>query len=306
MSGLLLRLYERMWLIRAFEETVSRARESGELPGLVHLSIGSEAVAVGVVAELAADDRLYSSHRAHGHFLAAGVDPVSLMAELAGRETGLCRGRAGSMHLVSRRAVMATGVVGGTIPIAVGHAMALRAPAVAVVFFGDGAVQTGVFHEALNLAALWRAPVLFVLENNMMVEFSAIEEHTAVGDLSAHAAVHGMPCERVDGSDVEAVRSAAAQLLEGVRRRAGPAFLECRISRLRPHYEGDLRRPTGGDDPVVRARERLLAAATPSEDLDRVAEAARRAAEAALEDALRAPLPRPEDDAPLVFSRPLP
>ena len=156
----------RMARIRAFEETVAQAHAAGYLPGLLHLSMGGEAVAVGVICQLGEQDRIYSSHRPHGHFLAAGVDASALIAELAGREAGICRGRGGSMHLMSDRAVMATGVVGGTLPIAVGHALTVPDGAAVVVFFGDGAVQTGVFHETLNLAVLWRVPVLFVCENN--------------------------------------------------------------------------------------------------------------------------------------------
>lgn len=298
-------LYERMWQIRAFEETVAKAHEEGALPGLLHLSIGGEAVAAGVATSLSENDRIFSSHRPHGHFLAAGVEPRALFAELDGRETGLNRGRAGSMHLMADRAVMATGVVGGTIPVAIGHAEALPAPAVAVAFFGDGAVQTGVFHESLNLAALWKARILFVLENNEMVEFAGIAEHTTVADLTAHARLHGMPTRSLDGADVEAVARASAELLAGVRAGNGPAFLECRISRLRPHYEGDLRRAREGRDPLERARAELAALGASEAELAAVANAARAAMARLLEEVFRDPPPNPADDAALVFARPL-
>ncbi|MGQ0804379.1 MAG: thiamine pyrophosphate-dependent dehydrogenase E1 component subunit alpha [Actinomycetota bacterium] len=299
--------YRRMAAIRAFEEIVSAAHADGRLPGLLHLSIGGEAVAVGVIGRLASDDRVYSSHRAHGHFLAAGTDPVELMAELAGRENGICRGRGGSMHLMSERAVLATGVVGGTLPIAVGHAIALPAGAVSVVFFGDGAAQTGVFHEALNLAALWRARVLFVCENNGWAEFSAREEHTRVDAVIEYGHLHRMACETVDGSDIDAVRGATGRLLESVRAGAGPAMLECHVTRIRPHYEGDLRR-TGeqANDPLARVEQRLVELGADAPGLARVREETRDRAAEALDQALGTPAAQPDDDRALVFARPVP
>jgi len=202
---------------RAFEEVTARAHADGRLPGLLHLSIGAEAATAGVFAVLGDDDRIYSAHRPHGHFLAAGESPLELFAELAGRETGLCRGRGGSMHLMGARAVMATGVVGGTLPIAVGHSLALSPGTVAVVFFGDGAVQTGIFHETLNMASLWRTPTLFVCENNARAEFTSREEHTPVACVSDYGPVYGIPALTVDGADVRAVTEAATALLEPVR-----------------------------------------------------------------------------------------
>jgi len=155
--------HELMARLRAFEESVAAAHGDGELPGLLHLSIGGEAVAAGTIPLLREEDRVFSGHRAHGHFLAAGSDPRALAAELAGRETGLCRGRGGSMHLMDERAVLATGVVGGSLSVALGTSLALPEGAVAVAFFGDGAVQTGTFHETFNMAALWGARLLKTL-----------------------------------------------------------------------------------------------------------------------------------------------
>jgi acetoin:2,6-dichlorophenolindophenol oxidoreductase subunit alpha len=299
--------YGRMAAIRCFEEAVSHAHADGRLPGLLHLSIGGEAVAVGVIGRLGSDDRVYSSHRAHGHFLAAGADPTSLMAELAGRETGLCRGRGGSMHLMGARAVLATGVVGGTLPIAVGHALVLPAAAVSVVFFGDGAAQTGIFHEALNLASLWRARVLFVCENNGWAEFTARHEHTRVDAVVEYGELQGIAHETVDGSDVEAIRDATARLLESVGAGTGPALLECQVTRIRPHYEGDVRRTTEqSNDPLARLERRLVELGVDPPSLERKREQARERAARALEDALLAPVARSDDDRTLVFARQMP
>ena len=250
--------FDRMAALRGFEEAVAEGYRDGDLPGLLHLSMGGEAVASGTIAQLGEEDRIYSGHRAHGHFLAAGTDRRALMAELAGRETGLCRGRAGSMHLMDERAVLATGVVGGSLSIAVGHALALAPGTVVVAFFGDGAVQTGGFHETLNMAALWRAPVLFVCENNGWVEFSSREEHTPVVDVASYAPLYGIAGRGVDGGDVEAVAAAAAELLAGIRDGGGPALLECGIVRLRPHYEGDFREQEAEGDPLSRLEATLV------------------------------------------------
>jgi pyruvate dehydrogenase E1 component alpha subunit len=297
-------LLDRMCQIRQFEELVARAHADGRLPGLLHLSIGGEAVAVGVLGLLEEHDRVYSTHRGHGHFLAAGEDPLALMAELAGRETGLCRGRGGSMHLMGRRAVLATGVVGGSLPIALGHALALPDRAVSIAFFGDGAVQSGVFHETLNLASLWRAPMLFVCENNGWAEFTSREEHTAVETVAEYGHLHKMSTETVDGGDVLVVRDAAARLLDGVRGGGGPALLECQVTRIRPHYEGDLRR-TGDDhnDPVERLARSLVEGGTASATIAEVQGQAAARADQALARALGDPLPHPDHDAALVFAR---
>ena len=299
-----LAIYEAMVRIREFEELVARARAEGHLPGLLHLSTGGEAVAVGVLGLLREHDRVYTSHRGHGHFIAAGEDPRALLAELAGRATGLCRGYGGSMHLMGRRAVLATGIVGGSLPIALGHALALPDDAVSIAFFGDGAVQTGVFHETLNLAALWRARVLFVCENNGWAEFTTRDEHTTVAAVAAHAQVYGAPAETIDGGDVLTVRAAAGRLLRHVRA-GGPALLECQITRMRAHYEGDPRRSAAADphDPIARLAVTLADDGEDSATLAAVRRTAAIAAERALADVLADPPASPNDAAPLVFSR---
>lgn len=292
----LVSLYTAMSRHRAFEEVAARAHAAEKLPGLLHLSIGAEAATAGVLSELGEDDRIFSSHRPHGHFLIAGESPVHLFAELAGRETGLCRGRGGSMHLMGRRAVMATGVVGGTLPIALGYSLALPDGALAVVFFGDGAVQTGLFHETLNMAALWQAPVLFVCENNARAEFSTREEHTSVTNVADYGGVYGIAAEIVDGSDVGAVAEATRQHGQRARVGQGPALLELRFSRLRPHYEiSGARTSEDGVDPLDR-----LGVEIDGESIDAAAAAEM---EGSLAEALAAPLPDPAEEAGLAFAR---
>jgi acetoin:2,6-dichlorophenolindophenol oxidoreductase subunit alpha len=237
-------LLRRMWLIRAFEEKVSALYAERQIVGLLHLGIGQEAVAVGVCGLLRQDDFVFGGHRSHGHALAKGADVNRLMAEIAGRATGYCGGKAGSMHIVALNAgfITATGVVGGTIPLALGAAFAAKEKKqgqVAVVFFGDGAGQAGPFHESLNIASLWQLPVIFVCENNGYAEFTPLSAHTKVERLAQHAKTYGIPSSTVDGNDLLAVRSATSKALETARARKGPVFIECLTHRLRGHYEGD-------------------------------------------------------------------
>lgn len=237
-------LLRRMWLIRAFEEKVSALYAERQIVGLLHLGIGQEAVAVGVCGSLRQDDFVFGGHRSHGHALAKGADVNRLMAEIAGRATGYCGGKAGSMHIVALDAgfITATGVVGGTIPLALGAAFAAKEKKqgqVAVVFFGDGAGQAGPFHESLNIASLWQLPVIFVCENNGYAEFTPLSAHTKVERLAQHAKTYGIPSSTVDGNELVAVRSATSKALEIARARKGPIFIECLTHRLRGHYEGD-------------------------------------------------------------------
>jgi acetoin:2,6-dichlorophenolindophenol oxidoreductase subunit alpha len=236
-----------MWRIRAFEERVGQLVRANEIPGLVHLSTGQEAVAVGVCSQLRDDDAVYSGHRAHGHALAKGAPMGPLMAELMGRDTGVCRGLGGSMHLVyaARGFLGATGVVGGNVPLALGSALAARlagSDAVAVVFFGDGAVQGGIFVESVNLATLWQLPVILVCENNGFAEFTPRSAHTTVERVSDVVAPYPLERETVDGNDVLAVRETFGRFLAGARTGGGPALLECLTHRLGGHYEGDPQR----------------------------------------------------------------
>ena len=236
-----------MWRIRAFEERVGELTRANEVHGLIHLSVGQEGVAVGICAQLRPDDAVYSNHRAHGHALAKGAPIERVMAELMGREGGLCRGLGGSMHLVDveHGFLGATGVVGGNVPLALGSALAARQlgnDQVAVVFFGDGAVQGGIFVESVNLATLWRLPVILVCENNGFAEFTPRSAHTNVERVSDVVAPYGLERETVDGNDVLAVRDAFAGFLTAARSGDGPMLLECLTHRLRGHYEGDPQR----------------------------------------------------------------
>ena len=300
---------ERMWLIRAFEESVSELVGTGEVVGLVHVSIGQEASAVGVCDVLGERDRLYSGHRAHGHVLARGADPAGVMAELMGKATGLCRGKGGSMHLVDVAHGMlgATGVVGGTIPLALGTALALRDSdpgAVAVVYFGDGAVQTGYFHESLNIAALWKLPVLLVCENNGYAEFTPRSAHTPVERVTRHAETYGIDARTVDGNDLLAIREAAEALVAPLRSGGGPALLECLTYRMRGHYEGDPARYREASelaewkakDPVLRfARAGSERGWLTPEQITESEAGARRAVAAAVAAARAAPFPAPAE-----------
>ena len=239
-----LRLLATMWRIRLFEERVGALIRADELHGLVHLSVGQEAVAAAVCSQLRVDDAVYSGHRAHGHAIAKGASLERMLAELMGRDGGLCRGLGGSMHVVDveHGFMGATGVVGGNIPIALGSALAARLlgeDSVAVVFFGDGAVQAGHFNETVNLAALWRLPIILVCENNGFAEFTPRSAHTNVERVSDVVAPYDVERDTVDGNDVVAVWDAFGRYLASARGGSGPFLLECLTYRLGGHYEGD-------------------------------------------------------------------
>src|SRR5262245_55880803 len=232
-----LRLLATMWRIRLFEERVGQLSRAGEIDGLIHLSVGQEGVAVGVCTQLRDDDHVYSGHRAHGHAIAKGASLERVMAELMGRDAGLCRGLGGSMHLVDveHGFMGATGVVGGNVPIALGSALAARlrgSDAVAVVFFGDGAVQAGHFNETVNLATLWQLPLILVCENNGFAEFTPRSAHTRVERVSDVVAPYDPERLTVDGNDVLAVWEAFGGFLASARGGGGPFLLECLTHRL--------------------------------------------------------------------------
>jgi pyruvate dehydrogenase E1 component alpha subunit len=305
-----------MWRIRAFEERVGRLKRADEVHGLIHLSIGGEGVAAAVCGQLRDSDVAYSGHRAHGHVIAKGAPLPETMAELMGRDGGLCRGMGGSMHLVDVAHGMlgATGVVGGTVPVALGSALAARIrgeDTVAVVFFGDGAVQAGTFAESVNLAALWRLPVVLVCENNGFAEFSPRSAHTPVERVSDLVAPWGITAATVDGNDAVAVWEEFGRLLARVRAGEGPALLEALTHRLRGHYEGDpdrYRAAVGAEewqerDPVLRLERTGVERGWFDAD---EAKAVREAAHAEVEDAVawarESPWPTPELAASLVYA----
>jgi TPP-dependent pyruvate/acetoin dehydrogenase alpha subunit len=257
--------------IRLFEETLADLYKLGQLVGVVHLSIGQEATAVGVCSSLRNGDQITSTHRGHHHMLARGLDPRRMFAEILGRAGGYCGGKGGSMHVssVAEGAVGANGIVGGGIPHAVGLAFAARrlgTGSVAVSFFGDGAANQGVLYESLNLAALWQVPALFVCENNGYTEFTPTDAVTAGESIAARAAAFGLPSSAVDGDDVVAVASAAEEAVERARDGGGPSFLECRTHRWRGHHEGEesyakpYREAVEQQDPIVRLEQAMSSA----------------------------------------------
>ena len=239
-----LALYADMVLIRVFESRVEELFAAGRLPGFVHTYLGQEAIAAGVCSQLRSDDYITSTHRGHGHALAKGMAPAALMAELYGRAEGACRGRGGSMHVADFSLGMlgANGVVGGGFGIAAGAALAARrrgTEQVAVCFFGDGGINKGTFHEALNFASVHRLGVAFVCENNQYAQFTARQRTTSVDDLSVRASAYAMAGETVDGNDVAAVAAAAARAVELARSGGGPTLLNMETYRLGGHYVGD-------------------------------------------------------------------
>jgi TPP-dependent pyruvate/acetoin dehydrogenase alpha subunit len=298
-----------MWLIRAFEEKVSALYAAREIVGLLHLGIGQEAVAAGVCSLLRADDYVFGGHRSHGHAIAKGANVNRLMAEIAGRVTGYCAGKGGSMHIAAMDAgfVTATGVVGGTIPLALGAAFAAKErkkKQVAVVFFGDGAGQTGPFHESLNIASLWQLPVIFVCENNGYAEFTPLSAHTKIERLAQHAKTYDIPSITVDGNDLMAVRNAALKALLQVRAGKGPFFIECLTHRMRGHYEGDPAKyrelselaEWKKKDPIARFTRVLKNRKVVSEDdLNTIESEARDLVEKGAEFALSSPWPPAEE-----------
>ena len=237
----LLMMFRKMLLIRRFEERVERLFFDGKLIGPSHLYLGQEAVAVGVMEALRPEDIVVSTYRGHGHALARGVPPESVMAELFGKASGTCKGVGGSMHVamsVEHNIPMATAIVGSGIPIGAGIALALkyrREERIAAVFFGDGAVNTGAFSEGINLASVWRLPALFICENNQYSEFTPIRSVFAGESIAARASSYGLKAFQAFGNDVAAVYRAAKSASEHVRSGNGPAFIEFRTYRMKGH-----------------------------------------------------------------------
>jgi pyruvate dehydrogenase E1 component alpha subunit len=302
-EGLYKDMLQRMWLIRSFEERVIELIHRKQLGGLVHVGIGQEGVAVGIATALRESDYMYGTHRSHGHFLARGADPNQLMAELAGKDTGYCRGRGGSMHIVAvgKRLMSATGIVGGTIPLALGTALAAREEGdVVAVYFGDGASNTGSFHECLNMAALWKLPAVLVCENNGYAEFTPMSAHTVVSHVSVHAGPYGIPSEIIDGNDTLAVLEAGRRAVARARAGDGPTIVECLTYRLRGHYVGDPEAYRKADevaewrdkDPIRRfARLLTESGALTQQDVERMVAAARERVEEAVRFMTDSPWP---------------
>jgi 2-oxoisovalerate dehydrogenase E1 component len=293
----LLEMHRRMLLIRGFEQRVAALYRDGEVPGFVHLSIGQEAAAVGACWPLRPSDVVTSTHRGHGHCLAKGLDPLGMFAELMGRDAGTNRGRGGSMHIADPTIGIfgANGIVGAGLPIAVGAAAAAQlrdAGDVAVAFFGDGAPAQGAFHEALNLASVWRLPVVFFCENNGYAEFSPVATQHAT-TLDRRASGYGLEHVAVDGNDVVATAEAMAEVVERVRVGGGPMVVEAATYRWHGHYEGDPQRyrtpeevrEWEGRDPLVVHERRLRETGVGDDDLKALETSVTEALDAAVEAA---------------------
>jgi TPP-dependent pyruvate/acetoin dehydrogenase alpha subunit len=242
----MLQMYRRMMMIRIFEEQVNELYTRALMPGLAHLYIGEEAVAVGVCEALRNDDYITSTHRGHGHCVAKGASPDRMFAELLGKEAGYCKGKGGSMHIADPATgnLGANAIVAGSAGIATGAAFSAKHAGkgqVAVCFFGEGALGQGVVYEVMNLAELWKLPVIYVCENNLYTEYTHFSE-TLAGSLLARGTAFGVPSEEVDGQDVRAVNTAAAKMVERARTGGGPSFLVCNTYRYTGHHVGDISR----------------------------------------------------------------
>jgi acetoin:2,6-dichlorophenolindophenol oxidoreductase subunit alpha len=242
----LMDMYRRMMSIRLFEEQVNELYTRALMPGLAHLYIGEEAVAVGVCEALQKDDYITSTHRGHGHCLAKGASPDRMFAELLGKKAGYCKGKGGSMHIADPATgnLGANAIVAGSVGIATGAAFSskyLKNGRVAICFFGEGALGQGVLYEEMNLAQLWKLPVIYVCENNHYTEYTHFSETTA-GDILQRATAFGLQAESVDGQDVKAVYATASKLVDHARNGEGPGFLLCETYRYHGHHVGDINR----------------------------------------------------------------
>lgn len=316
---LLLSMYRRMNEIRQFEQTIYRLYMDGKLPGFMHVSIGQEAVPVGVCMALRSDDYITSTHRGHGDTIAKGLDIKAAMAELWGRSTGACHSKGGSMHItdVSKGILGANGIVSAGMPIAVGAALSAKrrgTDQLCACFFGDGAFAEGNMHESLNIANLWKLPVIFVRQNNQYAESNPNKNYQGVPDILAWAASYGMPAERVDGNSVLDVRIAVQRAIARARAGEGPSFIECETYRWYGHNIGDpgTGRPVEeieawkARDPIKLFRQHLISTQiATAEALGSIEAEAAQAIVDAVEYAEASPLTRPEEALEHVYSDPV-
>ena len=302
-----LRVYQQMVSIRLFEEQVNELYTRALMPGLAHLYSGEEAVAVGICEALRRDDYITSTHRGHGHCLAKGASPDRMFAELLGKEAGYCRGKGGSMHIADPATgnLGANAIVGGSVGIATGAAFSakrLGTDRVAVCFFGEGALGQGSLYEVMNLAQLWKLPVIYVCENNLYNEYTHYTETTA-GTILGRATAFGLETAHVDGQDVRAVHEVASRLVQRARRGHGPAFLQCDTYRYSGHHVGDINREYYRSkeeeqhwkierDPIKLHANRLLEQGyADAKTLDGITSEVRSTMEAAVKFAIAAPYP---------------
>jgi len=305
----LLWMYERMRLIREFEDRMHDLFAEGRLPGFVHLYAGEEAIAVGVCSQLTDDDYITSTHRGHGHCIAKGVDVKEMAAELYGKATGSCKGKGGSMHIadVDKGMMGANGIVGGGGPLSCGSALSAKVlgkDSVTVCFFGDGASEQGTTHESMNLASIWKLPVVFVCENNGFAESTPVSYHASVKDIADRATAYGMPGLTIDGTDIFAVVEAAGEAIDRARKGEGPTLIECKAFRYYGHFEGDavtyytdeMREEFKTRDPISKFRKNVSERNLLSEEeLNEIDAQAKKTVDEAIEFAEASPMPAPED-----------
>ena len=305
----LLWAYERMKLIRTFEDKTAELFAEGKLPGFVHLYAGEEAIGVGVISHLTDQDYITSTHRGHGHCIAKGVDVASMMAEVYGKATGACKGKGGSMHIadVDKGMLGANGIVGAGGPLACGSGLSakiLGTDQVTVCFFGDGAAEQGTMHEAMNLASIWKLPVVFVCENNGYAETTPWGYHCAAKDISDRAVAYDMPGATVNGTDFFAVYEAAEVAIERARKGQGPSLVECRGFRYYGHFQGDSmlyvteeeKARNHANDPIKSFKKQVLKRGLLSEaEIAEIDAKTAKMVEEAVEFAEESPWPVPED-----------
>lgn len=298
-----------MYLIRYFEEKAEELYMKGLVHGTMHLSVGQEATATGAIFALNPDDYIVSTHRGHGHCIAKGADVKLMMAEFLGKETGYCRGRGGSMHIADLKTgnLGANGIVGSGIPIAVGAALAIKLQKdskVVLSFFGDGAANTGAFHESLNMAAIWRLPVIFLCENNFYAMSMPVSRAFPLENIAERACAYNIPGVVVDGNDFFAVYEATKKAADRARRGEGPTLIECKTYRWKGHSKSDPQRYRTKEevemwkrrDPIARFKGQLIANSVISEEeASQIEEEARTLIEEAVRFALESPEPSPEN-----------
>ncbi len=305
-----LSLYKKMLLVRAFEEKAGELYKENLIPGFIHLSIGQEASSVGTCSVLREDDYVATTHRGHGHMLAKGADPKLMFAELLGKATGYCKGKGGSMHIAdfSLGILGANGVVGGGFPIIVGAGLSIKlrgTDQVAVVFFGDGASNRGTFHEACNMAAIWKLPVIFVCENNRYASTTPVTYSLAGGSVAKRGKAYDIPGYSIDGNDVLEVRKVVGKAVKRARRGKGPSIIENITYRYRGHFEGDpqkyrsekeIEEEERKNDPIYRFKRLLREEGVLTERKDaEIKRDIQQLIEDAVKFAFDSPLPRPED-----------
>lgn len=312
----LVEIYEQMVRIRLFEEEMKGLYFRGVVPGTMHLYIGQEAVAVGVCANLRKDDYVISTHRGHGHSIAKGIELKKISAELLGKVTGCCRGRAGSMHLSdpTHGLLYSSAIVGAGVPLAVGVGLSIKSKGtnqVAVAFFGDGASNTGDFHEGLNLASVWKLPVVFVCENNLFAISMSVRRSTSVQDIAIRASAYNMPGEIVDGNDVIATYKATKHAVERARKGGGPTLVECKTYRWLGHFVGDVEQPYRSKEeievwkkkcPIKRLEVKLIGDGVLTEDsIRKIGDKVQKQVQEAVEYAIASPYPSHEELDKFVF-----